>query len=172
MTDEDANDDLFFDAAPNPVSMLDEIKKDLQVVITKPSITLKVETRDRWSVKYNPNIDGYQLDMWRGRCRRKGHRDEIDALKFASIVVNNTCEQLYFRTNDGDIVAATDTDGNPMTVRSHEFTTMLGAIDSASAIRKFFGLDSHLLAHAGKVLSTAGYDEEGMEVSEDDSPLD
>lgn len=170
MTDEQ----YVFDAGDvTRVSMLDEITKDLQTVVHKSSITLKVETRDRWWVRYDPNIDANQLDMWRNRCKRPGKNGDIDALKLACIVLNNTSQGLYFRSDEAvEPVEWTDEDSNVVTLRSKVFIQTMHAVDATAAIRKFFGMDSHLLAHGGKILSAAGYDEEGMEVQEEDSPLD
>jgi hypothetical protein len=143
-------------------SPLDALKASLQTEYRNPPTTLPVKARPGVEVRFDTNIDAELLQAWRKRSRDKRKVDQVDPMRFAATVIANKAEVFL---QDGQEVVV---DGSPINFRSNSILEWTGATSVHEAVRMVYGMDSHVLATCGAVLSAAGYDDDMEDVSEED----
>lgn len=154
------------DKRTNLGRLVDELNADLE----PEDVVLTVPRRPGWSVTYSAGIDGDTAEAWTRRAR-KGNTGAVDQLRYACIVLANTCTAI--RKNGEPI----SDQGDDVTFRDRPFLELMGVGRAVDAVRKFYGGPRHLgdgaiIAAAGEVLTAAGYNDtaERADPLEDPTP--
>ena len=152
-----------------PDSFLKGLREELQKDARIKNVTYDVNTRSKVSVEYDPNLEARTLDLWRKKATKHAGsaREDFDFLRFSEQVLIATCVAIKY---SGQTVLGDN--GDPLDFRGDAIREYTGALDQYTAVQMFFGVDSHMIGHATRVLEEAGYGPEGQEVTEGgDSPL-
>lgn len=115
-------------------------------------------------------IESKQLTNWQRRALPPQLRNAsqvsplmMDQSIFHTSVLVNTCQRVEVKARNGDTwQVITDTDGNVLTLKDKAVWAQLGALDSATAVKKMFARDSDLLRAGQQVLDAAGWTENRM----------
>jgi hypothetical protein len=143
------------------VDELEQLRRELGTAVELPVITLPVETRPGYAVRYRTDVSQQQLDEWRKRAKDKRRMDNIAGERFASLIVSGTCSAIVRAGKE-----VTD-DDEPMTFRSPALLDLLGARSAAEAAAKFYGADAYLDQAARAILREAGWGDEAVGAAED-----
>lgn len=143
----EVNDQSVLAALQDALSKPIETEPALINVLGRPGVQLRCHTRMRQE----------ERKAWLARCtkKRRGADDEVDEMKFACLVIANTCEAVLFNG-----VEAHDSEGTPLTFRHAKLWEMVGAKEPDLAIRGLFGKDAHVLLASGEVLVASGFDDD------------
>ena len=134
---------------------LSRLRADLAAE-SKTDVTLPVPGRPIYAVRFRTDVSGDELDRWRKTAKSKRHVDGIDAVKFAALILANTCLEVL---RDGTPLL--DSDGDPLTFRSVElWKGTLEASTAAGGVLKFYGRDGHAVAASNAVLGESGWGED------------
>ena len=136
-------------------SDLTRLKADLESE-TRTDVLLAVPGRPLYSARFRTDVSGDEIDRWRKSAKSKRHVDGIDSVKFAGLILANTCLEVI---RDGEVL--TDSEGDPITFRSVElWKGTLEAATAASGVLKFYGRDGHANAASNTVLGESGWGED------------
>lgn len=144
-------------AARAVVSPLEALRLQLaEPVVTEP-VKLKVPGRPGIVCEFRTNMEDDDRKAWQKRAtkRRRGREDEIDDMYYSSLILANTHIGTYM-----DGVEVRDEEGTAVTFRHRMLHTMVGANEPMEAIRKFYGIDAHVLIASGEVLLASGFDDD------------
>lgn len=134
-------------------------------VITEP-VTLRVPSRPGVTIRCHTGMSQEDRKAWQNRSKKKvrgiGKEPEVDEMKFACLVIANTCEAVSFNGVD-----AHDSEDTPLNFRHRQLWDMVGARDPEAAIRALFGVDAHVLLASGEILMSSGFDDD---LTEDTDP--
>lgn len=140
-------------------SVLEGLRDALSAPVVTEPVTLRVPGRPGVTIRCHTRMSQEERTAWRKRStkrsRRPGKEEEVDEMGFACLVIANTCEAVSFEGID-----AADSEGTPLTFRHAQLWQMVGSSDPASAIRKLFGVDAHVLIASGEVLLESGFDDD------------
>ncbi len=159
-----AKDEAFAEESPSTV--LDAIKADLKESVKNEPITLSVPKREKWTIRYDTNVNADMMARWRKASRDKSMADGFDGMKYACLILANQCEVAMF---NGQIAA--DEGGQELNFRNAKFLEMIGAVRAIDGVRKFYGVDGDILRAVEAILTAAGYDSEGQEAEADPTLL-
>lgn len=157
---------------PEPVdvgTMLDEIEAEISAEVKPEDVTLKVDLRPRYSVRYRTDVSDADLDAFSKAAKRKRRtqlavgqqdRSDVSELKVAALLLHKYCEQIY---RDGAPVL--DGDGAPLTFRSIEFAgmTKVPVPEAWRGVIKFYGAEGHVVAAGRAVTAASGWADEATE---------
>lgn len=150
------------DGPRSPVpSLLDELAADLAVEVETEPITIPVPKRPGYAVRFSTDLDGETFKRWRKRCQDNGDPDGENQLKLATLILANQALCIVKRGVD-----AHGRDDEPLTFRDKTIQDMLGAYDAPQAVRRFYGVDGHVMSAAQDVTRAAGYGENLGEVED------
>lgn len=140
-----------------PSSPLDAFRAELARDVSLEPIILRVGARDGVTVTYDTSISHETLELWRKRAtKRVGHgakaTQEMDALHLALTVLSSQARSIEMRG-----VEMTDNSGDSMLFYSPDLLQMLNASDPRDCIRKFYGVDGHIILAADAVVDAAGF---------------
>lgn len=148
------------------VSPIDGLRAVLAKPVETEPVTLRVPGRKGLKVRFHTRMTQEQRKGWQSRARTKkrrlGAEPEVDDMLFGLLVIANTCEAILV-----DDVEATDVEGTPLTFAHRQVWEMVGADDPQDAIRRFYGVDAHVLLTSGEILLASGFDDD---LSEDEGP--
>lgn len=144
------------------LSDLDTLRADLAADVKLPDVTIPVETRPGYAVRYRLDVSQQQLDAWRKLAKDRKRDGGIASERFSALILANTCTAIV---RAGKVVTE---DGEPITFRSREFLELTGSARAADGVGKFYGLDAHVDAAARRVLVDAGWGDEA--IGEDEGP--
>ena len=133
---------------PAPTS-LEDLRAELAAEVATPPTTLAVPTRPGYSVRYSTELPGEILRAWAARTRLKD--GSVDTLRQALTVLTNQCEAIL---KNGEPIGE---GGGDITFANKTFQQLIGATDAPSALRRFYGQDGLIIAHAEAVVEDAGY---------------
>ncbi len=150
------------DTAETPLDDLAaELAEDLDV-----SVTLPVEIRPRWKVKFRTDFKSREVEKIRKQCHDKAFSDKIDGAKFAALLIATTCVAIY---RDGNPVPLES--GREATFMEPEFLDMFkrpadgpAPLKAVEAITRFYGGDGRIDAIAKQLMEEAGYGSEVVAV--------
>ena len=143
------------EAGESAASDLTRLRDDLAAE-TKTDVLLPVPGRPLYSVRFRTDVSGDEIDRWRKSAKSKRHVDGVDSVKFAGLILANTCLEVM---RDG--VALTDADGDALTFRSVElWRGTLEASTAAGGVARFYGRDGHVNAASNTVLGESGWGED------------
>lgn len=141
-----------------PTTLLSSLKEAMATELAVPPIRVVVPKREGWEIEYIPSISSEHLNAWRKQSKDRAYADDVNDLKFAALVLANTCSGIC----SGDVFAETE-DGERATFRTRDLWPE-GATRAVEAIRAFFGRDADIAMHAAVVLREAGYDPDGEDL--------
>lgn len=142
-------------------NVLDDLRNSLSAPVGTKETVLKVPQRPNIEMVFDPDIEFDLLRAWM-RSASNNKKQQFNPLVFAFAVIS--------KTNVGVRISgkqAYDEEGTALTVVHAQFREMLGAHDTASAIRKLYGLDGHIISTGQKIVEDAGYDDVDLEAGND-----
>lgn len=151
----------------------DRLKRILAEKVHNPSITLQVPMREGLSIRYSPNIEAEDFELWRrnsvagNRRARRSEDGEVDQHRFMASVVYNTAEIFLV---DGEDVYLNNNVDTPLNFKEQASLRQIFGITASTAtelVRKVFANDAHVLSAGAQILEAAGF---GDELAEDASP--
>lgn len=95
------------------------------------------------------------------RNGRKTNPLDMDQALLSHLVLVNTCESVEYRRGDGDWEQLCEPDGSPATLQSGALLNHMKVVDPRVLVKKLFGRDGRLIAAGQKVISDAGYGDDG-----------
>lgn len=139
-------------------SMLDQLRasietKNKQTVVYNLPADLMPGLPGDLDMEFSSRITNQELERWRNRSRAKGakSRDDIDARKFAGLVLAE--KNVAMKIGDKTLV---DNDGDNITVRSDDILTMTETTTAADAVCVLLG-DGTAASWADQLVQDAGY---------------
>lgn len=149
------------DVAPVvPPNGLDELAAELNAEAVVEERTLDVPARPGYAVRYRCDATYAEVKAW--RAKSPGGKGMIDELRLSALVLANKSVAILRRGDEVELA------GEPATFRSPAFLATLGVDGAADAVVKLYGLDGHVIAAAGEVLSVSGFGAELGEADDDD----
>lgn len=145
------------------LSPLEALQRELQADVEAEDLELQVTSRKGIVVTYGTQIRYEELVAWQRRAKDTRMPGGVNPMKMAALVLANRCRRI---TIDGETV--TDAKGGDATLGSDVILDMVKADSAADAVRKFYGRDGLVEAHATKVLIAAGYNDDALEAEPED----
>lgn len=133
-------------------TVLDDLKQALSKASENPALTLRVPARPTLDLVFNPNIE---YGVIRRFFKQAEGKDGVNQLKMAYMVIAWANTGIRVRG-----VLATDSEGNDMSVKNHEFQRMLESRDTQDCIYRLYGEkagEGHVINVADRILEEAGY---------------
>lgn len=160
------DDDLDAIDAEHPATPLEHLRGELADE-TDDEVTLEVPRRAGWSVRYGTDFSYEQLTAWQKGARDRTSASGLNDLRYACIVLANTCRGILRRGED-----LTD-GGEPLVFRNKVLWGLVTPVAdrTVDAVQRFYGRDAHVIAAAKRVLIEAGY-ADIVETADDDDNLD
>jgi hypothetical protein len=150
------------------VSALEALREKLQAPVETEPVVINVPGRPGITIRCHTRMTQEERKAWQKRSedrktdrRRRGQDSPIDEMKFACLVLANTCEAILVEGEE----ALDDNSGAPLTFASRQLWDMVGAAEPSRAIRNLFGIDAHVLIASGEVILASGFDDD-LEVEE------
>jgi hypothetical protein len=136
--------------APAP-TVLDGLLDALDREIGKQSVTLGVQARPGWEVRYSVDIPYEQRAQWQQAAADPAMPLGFNEVQVAAVALAACCQAIVC---DGEDV--TDTAG-PVTFASPDLQRRLGVARPVDAVRKLYRFDGHVLASGNELMREAGY---------------
>lgn len=147
-------------------SPLEALKSVLAVEVSRPPLVLPVPERPGVSVRFDANVDSRKFLLWQKKGKEKQAGDVHNPLKSAIAAISDQTEAILV---NGNVVL--DDNDNPVTFRSVELRRLLPDVkefaDDATVIRKFYGVDAHIITVSNQIVDAAGY---GQEITPEENP--
>lgn len=140
-------------------SDLDDLKAELGAT-ERPTVTIRVPQRPRYSVRCRLDFTGKELDGIRKKAKDRKFSDGIDGPKFAALLIAITCVDIL---RDGKPLAEALGIEGPVTFTTRPLQALMETAAATETARKLFALDGDLDAAAQKVLRDAGWGDEAAE---------
>jgi hypothetical protein len=137
-------------AAPVP-SLLDGLLAELEQDATQETVTLGVQSRPGWEVRYAIDIPYEQLAQWRAAAADPAMPGGMNELQVACSALAACCRAILVGGED-----VTDVNG-PVTFASPDLQRRLGVTRPVDAVRKLYRFDGHVTASGTRLLQAAGY---------------
>lgn len=137
------------DAAPAPVKAvgaLAALSAELDAEVPVPSITVAVEARPGWAVKYRTNVSWSELQGWR---KRSVQGKRVDVALLSRLILANTC--LGFIKDGED---ALDDSGAPITFGT---VAQQQSLTVADAVKVWLVTDGAVSGTSDLVYDRSGY---------------
>lgn len=134
-------------------SDFDELRAELAAAVTA-TVTLPVDGRPGWAVRYRADFTGANVDAFRKRAKDRKFVDGVDGIKFAAILLASQAVAIVRRGKDVEL------EGKPATFQSRDFMDLVGGSGAVDTVRKFYGLDGHVDAAARALMVEAGWGDE------------
>jgi hypothetical protein len=132
-------------------SVLDGLLADLDREVGQQTITLGVQARPGWEVRYRVDIPYEQLAQWRMAAADPTMPGGMNDLQVACAALASCCQGIVL---DGEDV--TD-GGQPVTFATPDLMRRLGVTRPVDAVRKLHRFDGHVVAVGQALLREAGY---------------
>jgi hypothetical protein len=154
-------------------SALAALRTEATREVRLPALNLSVPARPDFGMRFDVNIPSDQLVRWSSKSERgpKG-KEEVDARKFASLVILSTLTSILHRPDSADsaevsgelweVVTSDGPEATALTFQDDEIQDLLGASSPDAALRAWYGSDGHLLQTATDILNAAGYAEDDV----------
>jgi hypothetical protein len=143
------------------LSMLDELKADLDKPLPQQLLRLVVPSRPGYVITYDSRVD---WDKYKRINKEAKVNGEFDELKGNAMLLASQCVSMEI---NGETIK--DDDGSNLTFRSRRFVDMTGTMSTREALRKFFVSDFDVLKSANELLAKAGLAVDDLQA---DAPLD
>lgn len=143
---------------------LEQLGVELSQKIDIPIVTLPVQTRPGYAVRFSTDLSQADLDAFRKKARDKRRQDGIASERFASLILASKAVAIV---RGGREVTS---DGEPVTFRSRELLQILHAASATDAVAKLYGADAAVDATARSLLSEAGWGDDVIAEVDADSP--
>lgn len=150
------DEDLEVTGAP---SLLDELRAEVKQDVVGEPITMPIPGRPGWAIRYRCDIENPTLTAWRKKNADKSP-EGVDSLKLSCVILANQAE-CFVRYKPDEPVAegidALDEDGHAVNFTSQWLLIELGVGKAIEAVKKWYGLDGTIIAHAQEVLLGSGF---------------
>jgi hypothetical protein len=134
-------------------TLLAALKDTLAKEVKRDDVLIEVPERPGLVIRFSPNITQHQIKAWR-RASGDDKREGMDAVRFASHVLANTCTGMTL--NGKDITEG----GDPVTFSHETVMKMVGAHRVFDCVREVYGLDPHIESAALAVLDASGFNDD------------
>ncbi len=133
-------------------TLLQKLTSTIATKVSRKDVFINVPERPRVTLRISPNVNQAQVRKWRKEAGEET-KNGMDATKFASLVIGNTCTGVIFGDED-----VRDDDGFAITFGHDQMLAMTNTTRPIpDAVRAFFGLDPHVEAAALAILDAAGF---------------
>jgi hypothetical protein len=163
MTDTDIDATTHRARTDVPVNPLEALKQEIAKEVTGDVIVLEVPKRPGWTVRYRCDVEMPLLSRWRKAAADRQMPDGLDELKLCLTVLANQCDALLL--NGQEVEGG---GGELLTFASKEFLDLVGVGRPIDAVKRWYGVDGHVLAAAQEVLTESGFGDEATR--EDPTP--
>ena len=141
-------------------SPLEALKAVLAEEVHRPPVVLPVPERAGVSVRFNANVEARTHRSWikKAEIKEPGGKTSTDALKAAVLAISAQTEAILLNG-----VEVADKNGDFLTFKSPELRDLVGLKDFAddhAVIRKFYGVDAHVINTGSAIVDAAGFSDE------------
>lgn len=164
----DVDDDDFDEPdVAGRTSDVDQVRAELTAEAEETAFPVDVPKRPGYRVFFATDIAEETIVSLRTKATKKieGGPKQVNRAIFSALIL----AELFVRMErQGEAV---ELDGKPLTFKSRSFLDLYEAKSTATAIRKFFRKDGHLIVAADKVLEAAGWGDADLD-PDDEPPAD
>ena len=167
------DDVVFLDMVPaqDPDTVPPAVESPLAALVARarardaqraPEVTLPIPSLDGVHVRFRTRISAAQLRAWRQAAHDRRTK-EVDTLRLARLVIAHTAVAVIV---DGEEVGVTDDDAGVFALP--EVRAMVGVKSSTEAVQALYGLDPDVVVTAERVLTEAGWGDDGQRLADPD----
>lgn len=155
-------------------SPLDMLREELAKEVALPDTVMNIPNRENIRAVYVTTIDGDLFQRWMKSARARKGSDDIDALRFSSIVLANQLKTLEVKNKKTGTWMNATNDGSLLNIHNPLLKEMLvgdqPSNGAAYLIRKLYGNDGSILASAQELIVLAGYGDQADDLFGDEGP--